>query len=205
MRSGEYLGSLSARCAATRSRQHATRDTLRDRRRSSFIHPPERPGHATDDSRPTQPTLPHKAARGAQARSSQLHLHIARRRSRMPARSWVIMGGRGRAWVITGGHGWAVGGRGWSWVGVGGHGWSWVVMGGYGWAWMGVGGRGWAWVVMGGHGWAWVVMGGRGWAWVGVGGHGWSWVGMGGHGWRGTGDTRDACGTSALLEACNVM
>eukprot|EP00966_Prymnesium_polylepis_P267891 6188606-Prymnesium_polylepis.1 len=47
----------------------------RDRRRSSFIHPPvpEPPGHAADDPRPTQPTLPHMAVRGARARSSQLH------------------------------------------------------------------------------------------------------------------------------------
>ena len=56
------------------------RRETRDRRRSSFIHPPEPPGHAADDLTPTQPTLPHKAVRGARARSSQLHLHIARRR-----------------------------------------------------------------------------------------------------------------------------
>eukprot|EP00966_Prymnesium_polylepis_P239983 5549267-Prymnesium_polylepis.1 len=47
------------------------RRETRDRRRSSFIHPPE---HAADDPRPTQPTLPHKAVRRARARSSQLHL-----------------------------------------------------------------------------------------------------------------------------------
>eukprot|EP00966_Prymnesium_polylepis_P292697 6759641-Prymnesium_polylepis.1 len=44
------------------------------------MHPPEPPGHAADDPRPNQPTLPHKAVRGVRARSSQLHLHIARRR-----------------------------------------------------------------------------------------------------------------------------
>jgi hypothetical protein len=44
------------------------------------MHPSEPPDHAADHPRPAQPTLPHKAVRGVQARSSQLHLHIARRR-----------------------------------------------------------------------------------------------------------------------------
>ena len=69
--------------SARGAQRHATRNTrreTRDRRRSSFIHPPEPPGHAADPPRPTQPTLPHKAVRGARARSSQLHLHNARRR-----------------------------------------------------------------------------------------------------------------------------
>eukprot|EP00966_Prymnesium_polylepis_P188435 4366948-Prymnesium_polylepis.1 len=44
------------------------------------MHPPEPPDHAADAPRPTQPTLPHKAVRGARVRSSQPHLRIARRR-----------------------------------------------------------------------------------------------------------------------------
>ena len=39
------------------------------------MHPSEPLGHAADHPRPARPTLPHKAVRGAQARSSQLHLH----------------------------------------------------------------------------------------------------------------------------------
>eukprot|EP00966_Prymnesium_polylepis_P065863 1528187-Prymnesium_polylepis.2 len=38
--------------------------------RSSFIHPPELPDHTADHPTPAQPTLPHKAVRGARARSS---------------------------------------------------------------------------------------------------------------------------------------
>eukprot|EP00966_Prymnesium_polylepis_P212183 4914772-Prymnesium_polylepis.1 len=37
----------------------------------------EPPGHAADHPGPTQPTLSHKAVRGARARSSQHQLHIA--------------------------------------------------------------------------------------------------------------------------------
>ena len=70
---------LSARGAQRHGAGNKRRET-RDRRRSSFIYPREPPGHAADDPRPTQPTLPHKAVRGARVRSSQLHLHIARRR-----------------------------------------------------------------------------------------------------------------------------
>eukprot|EP00966_Prymnesium_polylepis_P071791 1667557-Prymnesium_polylepis.1 len=43
------------------------------------MHPPEPPDHAADTPRPTQPTLPHKAVRGARARTS-CTLVIARRR-----------------------------------------------------------------------------------------------------------------------------
>eukprot|EP00966_Prymnesium_polylepis_P209478 4852563-Prymnesium_polylepis.1 len=47
-------------------REHAgarnTRRETRNGRRSSFMHPPELPDHAADHPRPTQPTLPHKAA-----------------------------------------------------------------------------------------------------------------------------------------------
>eukprot|EP00966_Prymnesium_polylepis_P056659 1310973-Prymnesium_polylepis.3 len=64
--------------------EHAKCDARLDtrpggRRRSSFMHPPEPPAHAADTPRPTQPTLPQKAVRGARARSSQHQLHIARR------------------------------------------------------------------------------------------------------------------------------
>ena len=54
--------------SARGAQRHATRNTrreTRDRRRSSFIHPPEPPGHAADPPRPTQPTLPHKAVRAS--------------------------------------------------------------------------------------------------------------------------------------------
>eukprot|EP00966_Prymnesium_polylepis_P173909 4023212-Prymnesium_polylepis.1 len=44
------------------------------------MHPPEPPDHAAHHPRTAQPTPPHKAVRGAQARSSQFQLHIARRR-----------------------------------------------------------------------------------------------------------------------------
>eukprot|EP00966_Prymnesium_polylepis_P095818 2220077-Prymnesium_polylepis.1 len=60
MRSGKYLRLFSARCAATRNTQHARRQT-RDGRRNSIMHPPAQPDHAADTTRPTQPTLPHKA------------------------------------------------------------------------------------------------------------------------------------------------
>eukprot|EP00966_Prymnesium_polylepis_P050981 1180324-Prymnesium_polylepis.1 len=46
------------------------RRETRDCRRSSSMHPSEPPDHAADHPRPAQPTLPHKAVRGARARFS---------------------------------------------------------------------------------------------------------------------------------------
>eukprot|EP00966_Prymnesium_polylepis_P336202 7391475-Prymnesium_polylepis.2 len=88
MRSGEYnnpyisvrlyIGSLSARWPVRSDTEQATCDARyeTDARAASFT-PPEPPGHAADDPRHTQPTLPHKAVRGACApRSSTCTLLV---------------------------------------------------------------------------------------------------------------------------------
>eukprot|EP00966_Prymnesium_polylepis_P288411 6661763-Prymnesium_polylepis.1 len=47
------------------------------------MHPPEPPDHAADTPRPTQPTLPHKAVRGARARLAAPPAHCSSS-SRLP-------------------------------------------------------------------------------------------------------------------------
>ena len=74
-------------CDAQRHGTRKTRREPRDDRRSSFMHRPELPDHAADHPTPSRPPHPRTAVRGAQVRSSQLQLHVARRRRGSPARS----------------------------------------------------------------------------------------------------------------------